>query len=76
MRVIGAVVIVILCVALYLGVLKLSFWWIDREEKDDNKWFGGDMDDYKVEKKKAAIKITGLFVLLIIALLYLYLSRW
>lgn len=76
MRVIGAVVIVILCVALYLGVLKFSFWWIDREEKDDNKWFGGDMDDYKVEKKKAAIKITGLFVLLIIALLYLYLSRW
>lgn len=71
MRVIGIVVIVILYIALYLGVLKLSFWWIDCKEKDDNKWFGGDMDDYKVEKKQAVIKITGFFVLLIIALLFL-----
>ena len=41
MRTLGAVFIIIICVALFLGVLKLTLWWINNSKKlilSGSKW--------------------------------------
>lgn len=74
MRTLGAIIIVILCIVLYFIALKISFWWIDFTEKRDNKNFGTDLSDYKNDKILSAIKLGGLFVVIMITMLYLFLS--
>ena len=76
MRTLGAVFIIIICVALFLGVLKLTLWWINNSKKTDIKWFKVEFEDYESKKVIAIIRISGFFVLLVTFLLYEYFTHW
>lgn len=68
------IIFAIFCVwiALYIVVLKLAFKIIEADRKSDIKRSGAELDDYDLEKKLVALKVTAFFVLVPIGLMCLY----
>lgn len=71
MKILGAIIIILLAVIIYVFLLKFVCWMIDFK-----KMFNAELEDYKSDKQCAIAEVTIVFAVITIGLLYLFFTRW
>lgn len=75
MKFIGAVVVIILAILLYMGVCKVVCWLFDFDKRTDRKMFKIELEDYDNDKKCALASVTVFFVIITAILAFLVITR-
>lgn len=76
MKIVGAIVVIIFAIILYLIVCKIVCWMFDFEKKTDEKMFKMEMEDYDNDKWCAIANVTIVFVVITVGLMFLLFTRW
>lgn len=76
MKIVGAVVVILLAIILYMVTCKVVCWMFDYDKKTDIKMFKTELEDYDNNKHCVVAGITVVFVVLTAWALFVIFTRW